>query len=71
MEELDRVIDRAGKVLSQISDYPVFTMAAAKEQVTVKRFDLLMVEGHSFGAHRLGGGDIGLYNRPQDALFSV
>ena len=48
MEELDRVIDRAGKVLSQISDYPVFTMAAAKEQVTVKRFDLLMVEESAF-----------------------
>ncbi|MEM5780979.1 MAG: heat-inducible transcriptional repressor HrcA, partial [Lawsonibacter sp.] len=48
MEELDRVIDRAGKVLSQISDYPVFTVAAAKERVTVKRFDLLMVEENSF-----------------------
>ena len=29
MEELDRCLDRAGKVLSQLSDYPVFTMAAA------------------------------------------
>ena len=48
MEELDRVIDRAGKVLSQISDYPVFTMAAAKERLTVKRFDLLMVEENAF-----------------------
>ena len=48
MEELDRVIDRAGKVLSQISDYPVFTAAAAKERVTVKRFDLLMVEENAF-----------------------
>ena len=48
MEELDRVIDRAGKVLSQLSDYPVFTMAAAKERVTVKRFDLLMVEENAF-----------------------
>ena len=48
MEELDRVIDRAGKVLSQISDYPVFTMAAAKKRVTVKRFDLLMVEENAF-----------------------
>lgn len=48
MEELDRVIDRAGKVLSQISDYPVFTVAAAMEQVTVKRFDLLMVEENAF-----------------------
>ncbi|MGE4275634.1 MAG: heat-inducible transcriptional repressor HrcA [Lawsonibacter sp.] len=48
MEELDRVIDRAGKVLSQISDYPVFTVATAKERVTVKRFDLLMVEENAF-----------------------
>ncbi len=48
MEELDRVIDRAGKVLSQISDYPVFTMSAGRERVTVKRFDLLMVEENAF-----------------------
>ena len=48
MEELDQVIDRAGKVLSQISDYPVFTAAAANKQVTVKRYDLLMVEENAF-----------------------
>ena len=48
MEELDRVIDRAGKVLSQLSDYPVFTMSAVKARVTVKRFDLLMVEDNAF-----------------------
>ena len=48
MEELDRVIDRAGKLLSQISDYPVFTAAAVKERVTVKRFDLLLVEENAF-----------------------
>ncbi len=48
MEELDRVIDRAGKVLSQLSDYPVFTAAAPKKRITVKRFDLLMVEENAF-----------------------
>ena len=48
MEELDRVIDRAGRVLSQLSDYPVFTAAAPRERVTVKRFDLLMVEENAF-----------------------
>ena len=48
MEELDRVIDRAGKVLSQLSDYPVFSMTAARERVTVKRYDLLMVEERAF-----------------------
>ena len=48
MEELDRVIDRAGKVLSKISDYPVFSMAAVKDVVTVRRYDLLMVEENAF-----------------------
>ena len=48
MEELDRVIDRAGKVLSQISAYPVFTAAARMKRVTVKRYDLLMVEENAF-----------------------
>ena len=48
MEELDRVIDQAGKVLSQISDYPVFTAAAPRMRVTVKRYDLLMVEENAF-----------------------
>ena len=48
MEELDRVIDQAGKVLSQISDYPVFSIAAGPERVTVKRYDLLMVEEGAF-----------------------
>ena len=48
MEELDRVIDQAGKVLSQISDYPVFSIAAGPERVTVKRYDLLMVEKGAF-----------------------
>ena len=42
------MIDRAGKVLSQISDYPVFTMAQPKQRVTVKRYDLLMVEENAF-----------------------
>ena len=48
MEELDRVIGQAGKVLSQISDYPVFSIAAGPERVTVKRYDLLMVEKGAF-----------------------
>jgi len=48
MEELDRVIDRAGKVLSQFSDYPVFAATASVQRVTVRRFDLLMVEENAF-----------------------
>ncbi len=57
IEELDRVIDQAGKVLSQISDYPVFTVAAARSKVTVKRFDLLLVDQNAFIAVVLTDGD--------------
>lgn len=48
MEELDRVIDQAGKMLSKISDYPVFSMTEVKDVVTVRRYDLLMVEENAF-----------------------
>lgn len=48
MEELDRVIDRAGKLLSQISEYPVFTISSSGKQVCIKRYDLLMVEDYAF-----------------------
>ncbi len=48
MEELDRIIDKAGKVLSQISDYPVFSTATSRSKITVKRFDLLLVEETAF-----------------------
>ena len=48
MEEVDRVIDRAGKVVSQISDYPVFTLAAGSGTTTIQRVDLLMVEQRAF-----------------------
>ncbi len=48
VEELDRIIDKAGKVLAQISDYPVFSMTSPRSQATVKRFDLLNVEENAF-----------------------
>lgn len=48
MEEMDRIIDKAGKVLSKISDYPVFSMATPRSGATVKRFDLLIVEENAF-----------------------
>lgn len=48
MEALDRVLDRAGKVLSQISNYPVFSVSTPQKLVTVKRFDLLMVDEDAF-----------------------
>ncbi len=58
MEELDHYLDKAGKMLSQISDYPVFTAAATTGLATVKRFDLLMVEEKAFIAVVMTDSDV-------------
>lgn len=48
MRELDRVIDQAGKLVSQFTNYPSFALAAGKEKVTITRYDLLMIDASSF-----------------------
>ena len=47
MEELDRVISRAGKVVSSFVNYPTYMTAAGKKKVTAQRFDLLPVDERS------------------------
>lgn len=41
MRELDQVIDQAGKLLSQLTQYPAFALAESQKRITLKRFDLL------------------------------
>ena len=48
MAELDRVIDQAGRVVSQLTNYPAFALSSVRARVTIKRFDLLMVERSAF-----------------------
>ena len=48
MRELDSVIARAGQMVSSIVSYPAYAVAAGKEGVTVRRFDLLPVDPGSF-----------------------
>ena len=48
MQELDRVIDQAGRIVSQLTNYPAFALCSGLEQVTIRRFDLLMVERNAF-----------------------
>jgi heat-inducible transcriptional repressor len=48
MQELDRVIDQAGRIVSQLTKYPSFALTAGGKRVTVRRFDLLMVESNAF-----------------------
>ena len=48
MQELDRVIDQAGRMVSQLTNYPAFAMTDRREKATITRFDLLIVDQNSF-----------------------
>ena len=48
MQELDKVIDQAGRVVSQLTNYPAFALAGGARRMTIKRFDLIMVDTNSF-----------------------
>ena len=48
MKALDQVIDEAGKMVAKLTQYPAFALAAAPETLTIKRFDLLLVDETSF-----------------------
>jgi len=48
MAELDKVINEAGKLVSQMTQYPAFALATTNTRVTIKRYDLIMVDDNSF-----------------------
>ena len=48
MQEMDKVIDQAGRIVSQLTRYPTFALADRASRVTIRRFDLLMVERNAF-----------------------
>lgn len=48
MQELDRVISEAGRVVSRLTNYPAFALSSGLERVTIQRFDLLMVQRNAF-----------------------
>jgi len=48
MQELDKVIDQAGRVVSQLTNYPAFALAGGARRMTIRRFDLIMVDPNSF-----------------------
>ena len=48
MRELDAIIARAGQAASAIVSYPAYAVAAGRESITVRRYDLLSVDEASF-----------------------
>ncbi len=48
MKALDRVIDEAGQIVAKLTRYPAFALTAAPERITIRRFDLLLIEQNAF-----------------------
>ena len=48
MQELDKVIDQAGRMVSQLTNYPAFAVAGGRRRTTIQRYDLIMVDVNSF-----------------------
>jgi len=48
MRELDQVIGQAGRMVSQLTNYPAFALTGNARRVTIQRFDLIMVDANSF-----------------------
>lgn len=48
IHELDEVIGQAGRVISQLTRYPSFALTSSGSKITIRRFDLLMVDHDAF-----------------------
>ena len=48
MLQLDKVVSDAGRLTSMLTNYPVYALSAAAQQVTISRFDFISVDQNSF-----------------------
>lgn len=48
MQEFDKLMTKVGKLVSQATNLPAYTMATRQGAVSAKRFDLIMAEKNSF-----------------------
>ena len=48
MQQLDQVIDQAGKMVSQMTNYPAFALASGSLKLSISRYDLIYVDERSF-----------------------
>lgn len=57
MQEFDKAMTHVGKMVSKLTNLPAYTLASATN-TTVKRFDLIMAEEHSFILVVMTSGDV-------------
>ena len=58
MRELDRVIDEAGRIVASLTQYPAFALTTGADRLTIRRYDLLMVDKNAFIAVVMTDNDV-------------
>lgn len=58
MQEFDKLLGQVGKLVSQATDLPAYAVTRHHGRATVKRFDLLLAEAHSFILVVMLAGDV-------------
>ncbi len=48
LQQVDQLLSQVGKMVSQMTNLPAYAMSAPRAGTTVKRFDLILAETHSF-----------------------
>jgi heat-inducible transcriptional repressor len=58
LQEFDKTMTQVGRMVSKLTNLPAYTLASAGSNATVKRFDLIMAEAHSFILVVMCSGDV-------------
>lgn len=58
LQEFDKTLSQVGKLVSRLTNLPAYAVSAASSSPTVKRFDLIMAESHSFILVVMTSGDV-------------
>ena len=48
VQQLDKVLSDAGRLTSQLTNYPAYALAVSSQQPVITRFDLIHVDQHTF-----------------------
>ena len=48
IQQLDKILSDAGRLTSQLTSYPAYTLASAASVVTISRFDIIYLNANSF-----------------------
>ncbi len=48
IQQLDKIIEDAGRITSLLTSYPAYALAASNNHVTISRFDIIYVDANTF-----------------------